>query len=340
MPPLLSLILLPPEIFHRVCTFLPTNDITCIHDLSLSCKALSDIAHCYRFQYIKVRISGRPTLVKEVREWTTILNSASAFPFYDSEGEEDETDEYYAEIEELVWACRTVLPPCILHVLKFSCQVHNVRFTLPSLEYEDYQDSKRDVDPYEFELATSERIVTIAASICPMNSEAAEAARERPWPGFFVNKDRREHEYQQHDVSIRSSPGQLVTLAITPGNDLYYFSRMKASVSFSRLRNLQLWQVSAEVLEAAARCNFSSLRSLALGPEYGLGDEDQVEGDKAAAELIGSLPKMRSIHLSTNEAKCCQSSQTFEAILEQHGDSLEKLSLVGPGDVEFPLAEI
>ncbi|KAL4877553.1 hypothetical protein BJY04DRAFT_221924 [Aspergillus karnatakaensis] len=288
-------------------------------------------------------------------------------------------------LKDLIWACKTLLAPCLLQVLSEKvlscCRLHNVVFKLPSLHYDNYRGPRRDVDQYEFSLATLPnltRVLVPASRVYGMNgvefNEEAilELLKQAPtikhvhflnllphfgsrepgmelqlgnrnWHGFFVDKRRRDKEYRKLQISPSHIPTQLRTLSITPAGDINDFRTWRTCVSFSELKTLQLWVVSTEVLQLATECQFPSLETLVLDPYYYWdvdADEDenlqaQDDGDKAASEFVRSLASLRSIHLSTGIMTSYAASRTISAILETHGNSLQKLSLVGLGIVEL-----
>ncbi|KAL4806490.1 hypothetical protein BDV18DRAFT_159664 [Aspergillus unguis] len=263
-------------------------------------------------------------------------------------------------LDDLVWACRTLFPSCLLEALGNGCRLHCVLFKLPSLHYADLLEERRAIDPYEYSLATSPKLTRIVMTVSQcyglggveFNGEALfkllrltpnlqdvhivrryphfgsvtpamrQVMRNPPaWPGFFNEGRRKQH------------PGllpELRCLGLSPANDINYFHRLQRRLAFSKLQILQLWEVSENIILEAARCSFPSLSSLSLDPNFDDRRGNQLRGDQATSAFIRSVSgSLKSIHLSACTTGSYITLRAVRAILDAHGHSLEKLSLVG-----------
>ncbi|KAL4919280.1 hypothetical protein BDW62DRAFT_199891 [Aspergillus aurantiobrunneus] len=115
--------------------------------------------------------------------------------------------------------------------------------------------------------------------------------------------------------------GQLEGLSLEPAN-LTRFEMWEKTISLSCLRNLRLWRVHKDILRKATKCDFTSLKTLALSIFNSRGQYDVSSLDRAAGVFIASLPPLEAIHVSGPFFK-----KPVRAILDHHGNSLRKLCL-------------
>ncbi|KAL4867296.1 hypothetical protein BDV12DRAFT_122677 [Aspergillus spectabilis] len=173
-------------------------------------------------------------------------------------------------LKDLIWACKALFLPFSLKVLSekaFSgCRLHNMMLKSSSLHLDHYLEPRRDVDPYEFSLATSPNVTSILApayrvygltgiefkqEVAPELLKLAPNIkhvhilrlyphfgsvppnmldRMRNWPrwhGFFVDECRQEEESKNVNVRPSHSPSHIHTLSIAPANDAAYFRNWK-----------------------------------------------------------------------------------------------------------------
>ncbi|KAL2827567.1 hypothetical protein BDW59DRAFT_144007 [Aspergillus cavernicola] len=270
-----------------------------------------------------------------------------------------------SRLQDLLWACETQFPPCLLHILDHNlrrCKLHIRAFKMPSLHQD--ADHPSDVDERDFALATSpclssvlvplshydtdgcveyneEAVLRMAAGMTPNLTHVHIVHRpigsspyfhnavirgRPPWRGFFIN-DHQEGKFEA------SQQVHLQCWSLSPAQ-FDYFETWEKHIAFSDLRTLHLWEATFDTLELARRHQFESLKILALDLEY---TDDQREGptqddelllDEAASKFLSAIASpLESMHLSGVP----HATQTFQAILDQHGKSLHTLSLITPG---------
>ncbi|KAJ5178532.1 uncharacterized protein N7500_001231 [Penicillium coprophilum] len=243
-------------------------------------------------------------------------------------------------LRDMTWSCVALFPPCLLETLQQSiphCRLHVMAFKLLSLCYNNNRPI--DIDQYEYQLATSPSLssilvpvsqidyvtnfnakaaIELAKGLAPnlsrvhivkestgIRSNPAEAG-DLEWRGFFQNGK----------VENRLHRGNLQSLSLSSVS-IDYFTAWQEQNAFSTLRVLQLWDVSENVLTAAASCHMPLLKSLTLSfPGWKAYDE-------AASVLVSSLRPLEAIRLSSGRKE-----RTFQAAIRHHGKSLTMLSLL------------
>ncbi|KAL5001537.1 hypothetical protein BDV10DRAFT_182439 [Aspergillus recurvatus] len=249
----------------------------------------------------------------------------------------------------------------ILQLRTPQCKLHIKAFDPPCLDREeteredeegreDNEDEDDDaIDKYEYALVTSPGLSTVVVPVAHddiyrcYNEEAARLMAKGlapnlkqlhvvdSGPGFKyrpMNRDaskqglvpRKQVSQDLHKKNL--ALGQLEGLSLDPAN-LTRYDLWKETVDFTHLCGLQLWRVQMDTLEAAATCDFSSLKTLALGLFPRRRNPSQAHlSDQAAGAFIASLPPLESIHVTGPFF-----NESFEAVLNHHGGSLRKLSL-------------
>ncbi|KAL4992380.1 hypothetical protein BDW68DRAFT_184181 [Aspergillus falconensis] len=248
------------------------------------------------------------------------------------------------------------IPQCKLHIKAFDPPCLDREETEREDEEggegdeEDEEDEDDDViDKYEYALVTSPVLSTVVIPVAHddiyrcYNEEAARLMARGlapnlkqvhvvdSGPGFKYRPMNRDMPKQglisrkQVSQDLRKKNlalGQLEGLGLDPANS-NRFDLWKETVDFSHLGSLQLWRVQMDTLETAATCDFSSLRTLALGLFPRRRNPSQAHlSDQAVGAFIASLPPLESIHLTGPFFK-----ESFKAVLNHHGSSLRKLSL-------------
>ncbi|KAL4814292.1 hypothetical protein BDW67DRAFT_177162 [Aspergillus spinulosporus] len=252
-------------------------------------------------------------------------------------------------------------PQCKLHIKAFDPPCLNSEETeggdeerVEDNEDDGDQDEDEDEDDvvskYEYALVTSPALSTVVVPVAHddiyrcSNEEAARLMARGlapnlkqvhivdSGPGFKYRPMNRDMSKQglvsRKEVSqyIREKNnlglGELEGLSLDPAN-LTRFNLWKETVDLSRLRSLQLWRVHLDTLETATTCDFSSLKTLVLGLFPRRQHPSQAHlSDEAAGAFISSLHPLESIHLTGPFFQ-----ESFNAVLNHHGNSLRKLSL-------------
>ncbi|KAL4787694.1 hypothetical protein BJX76DRAFT_318069 [Aspergillus varians] len=261
-------------------------------------------------------------------------------------------------LRDLAYACERRLPECLLKVLHVHiprCRLHIKALDPPCLTQEEEEEEDEDesedevgIDEYDFALATSSCLSTVVVPVAyddiyRTNNEEAVRLMARglapnlkhvhvvdSGPGFkyrpvtrglskdsLLSRKRLIQGIRKEDLG----PGQLEGLSLDPAN-LSRFEEWESTIQFSRLRSLQLWRVRKDMLKEAAKCDFKSLKTLALGISSFRDHYDVSPLDRAVGAFIASLRPLDAIHMSGPFFK-----KSFRAILCHHGNSLQKLSL-------------
>ncbi|KAJ5648971.1 uncharacterized protein N7484_002694 [Penicillium longicatenatum] len=261
-------------------------------------------------------------------------------------------------LRDLIWGCGTMFPPCLLDILHHAlprCKLHNLAFFLPSLCYDTREPRGRDIDEYEFSLATSpslssivfpafeydpendpwgyndwgkveyheEAVMQLASGLAPnLKSVSIIAGTPEAVPGIYdeLRRDRLPWPgfFPSDPKKIIPTPnqGQLRELSIGPAA-LVHFEAWEARGIFPDLRVLRLWKTTLETLLKAGQCQFPSLKTLVLE----IGSPREAAADAAASAFVSSLPRLESIHLTGS-----QGDKALKAVLDHHGKSLHKIS--------------
>ncbi|KAL2789070.1 hypothetical protein BJX66DRAFT_352284 [Aspergillus keveii] len=198
------------------------------------------------------------------------------------------------------------------------------------------------VDEYGYRLATSPCLTSVVVPVAyddPHRNSNEEAVQ---WmvrgltpslkhvhiidsgPGFAYRTIPRASSGQYilgDELDDEMGPGELESLSLDPTNE-ERFEVWEQAISFSRLRNLQLWRARRSTLARARLCDLSSLRTLALDVFNDRHSIDASPVDRAVAGFLTSLPRLESLHLTGP-----WSTETFTAVLQHHGRSVRTLSL-------------
>ncbi|RDW72777.1 uncharacterized protein DSM5745_07949 [Aspergillus mulundensis] len=249
-----------------------------------------------------------------------------------------------------------------------ACRLHNLLFRLPSLQIKGDLGDVPGIDPHEFALATWPNLTRIMMSdsgshvpgqvdwnkdailfrilkptpslkhvhiarqylqFRPVTRQMRQLARSsRRWPGVSIYNGRQALQHQE--LTFQGPRPHLRTLSFRPANYWFDACTWLGRILCSKLETLHLWEVSHDVLSVAARCEFSSLTAVALDPHEDYMEDTEGVWDQTVATLIASINgKLTSIHLSTGVVGNVETKRSLQAVLDTHGQTLEKLSLVG-----------
>ncbi|OQD88451.1 hypothetical protein PENANT_c004G07175 [Penicillium antarcticum] len=223
-------------------------------------------------------------------------------------------------LKDLVWSSLTLFPPPLLNVLnkKFhqtnltTCKLHILTYNLP--RYVQQSEQRCDTNWYEYHLATSPCLSSIVLSV--------EQQRD-------VRRLSQDDKMMLYELATRLAPNLTKVNIMDVSSELpcrlNAVPRPIVSQSLKRnplqglslnLRVLQLWQANEGTLQNAGSRDYPALSSLALQPN------SEVE-EELVRRFVCSLPLLNSLHLCGK-----YSEETFQAILDCHGQSLRKLCLV------------
>ncbi|KAJ5775330.1 uncharacterized protein N7511_000341 [Penicillium nucicola] len=238
-------------------------------------------------------------------------------------------------LRHLVWHPLTLFPSPPLDVLdkKYdqkdltACKLHILSYNLPRFVQKPAQ--RRGTDWYEYQLSTSSCLSSIVISLKQQYKARSLSCPERTMFYEFATKSAPNlTKVNITDVSSEL-PRRLNTVSPlirpqstkrTPLQGLSLYGRdpwsWNTQADFNDLRVLELLQANETTLQMAASREYPALSSLTLQPCCNI-DEQLIR------QLFCSLPPLESLHL------CGQySEETFQAILDLHGESIRKLCLV------------
>ncbi|KAL3458135.1 hypothetical protein BJX64DRAFT_292495 [Aspergillus heterothallicus] len=263
-------------------------------------------------------------------------------------------------LKELLWGCTVQLPWCILQTLHIKlpqCKLHVMGLS-PASAFQN-KNEPSDLEDRDVALVTSPNLSSVlfkvgytdptdsaaveyseeialelASGLAPnlkalhifydgITEESDDELDERPsWRGLC--------EQQQKNKDNGSHTSNLQHWGLKPA--LCEFLKIwENHVDFSKLRSLQLWNVSAEGLEFLMESSFDSLTALALSLSpgeqgYGTLPEGEVlRVDEAASSFISMIESpLESVHLGG----VYYAEETLQALLEHHGSSLRTLSMM------------
>ncbi|KAJ6046269.1 uncharacterized protein N7446_009361 [Penicillium canescens] len=214
-----------------------------------------------------------------------------------------------------------------------TCKLHIMTYNLPRHFHK--QSSRHGTDWYEYQLATSPCLSSIVLSYNQKHYSRVMTSHEnmmlydlatRLAPNLtHVNIMDISSELPRRpnappgptsNQSINGKPLQGLSLT---GGDPWEWNKQS---DYSDLRVLQLWDVDEAMLWTAASREYPALNSLAVQPSSEVKDE-------TVRRFVCSLSPLDSLHL------CGEYTQeTFQAILDHHGESLRKLCLVPVGEYD------
>jgi hypothetical protein len=240
-------------------------------------------------------------------------------------------------LKDLVWRSLTLFPPPILKVVQhkfdqknlITCKLHILTYNLPCFFQKPSQ--RHGTNWYEYHLATSPCLSSIVLSMDQRRPEAM--ARQDKLMLYELATSLSPNLTKLNIMDVSSElPRRLNDLPrptsnqSTKRNSLQGLSlnwdnhwEWTKQDDFNEIRVLQLWLIREENLRLAANREYPALNSLALQPFETVDDE-------LVRRFVCSLSPLDSLHLCG-----AYSQETFEAILDVHGESLRKLCLVPMG---------
>jgi hypothetical protein len=264
-------------------------------------------------------------------------------------------------LEDLVWACGSLIPQCILSTVHaIGCHLHVHCFRLPSLV--QHRDKPQPIDPDDYALATSpflssivvsvygfdgnglveyteEAVMRMVGGIAPrlahvrlyydsvgdsLSSREAIRLGKPAWSGFFPGAA------EPDKLPVLGSLRSLVLISYINQTKLDNWSR---STDFAKLRRLTIrWdpQTCIALAEMAIRGDLDSLHTLGLS-EIKAKTQEKLE---ALNQLFENLRPLQRLDIGR---LICE--ETFDIILRRHGETLRKLSvyLYRGEESQFPL---
>ncbi|KAJ5585476.1 uncharacterized protein N7459_005276 [Penicillium hispanicum] len=256
-------------------------------------------------------------------------------------------------LRDLTWACTNQFPPCLLQVLHQDlprCRLHMKVFRLRSLCYD--VDHPRDIDEYEYSLASSPSLSSIVVPISRFDSEghveynfeaamqivsglapnlkdaqivglllqgsaavyrAAQRGR-RPWQGFFIDRFSEDEPVQQSHIP---------NLGLDMVTGMHHWGWWLQRIAIADLHTLRLQYTSLGVLENLRSVDLVSLKVFVLDLEPARSDDETDWQDTITKDLLQSLRPLEKLHIT-----CDRICAAFDPIMTVHGRTLRTLSVM------------
>jgi F-box-like len=247
-----------------------------------------------------------------------------------------------AALADLTFNCWNKFPPSIvdaLHQYHPECRLHINTFSLPGL----YGWDAPRLSPQDLALVTSSCLHSISAKYCGMDSSPqpeyhSDAVKDMArgltpglknvrisyyHPGASLGSTRPKPAWPGFGVSERQNSDALHVLDSLAVEDLWDIRSWCTAIDLSRLQVLELSSNGAEDLCFAVKVKFTGLKTLILELQGRGFTAPLPDYDDALSQFLYSLPPLKALKLFGDI-----SQGAFDAVVEQHGGSLQRLHLV------------